>query len=193
MIVPPFYSSPTEDELFVHYKRIAEAISLPIMIYNNPFTSNVDMKAPLVARLSRIPNISYIKEFSGSVPRVSEIIRLCGEAMTVFAGYFPWESYLAGAAGYVSVFSNIAPDLSTALFVKTVEERDVEAGRRINDRIAALLDAISGDGRLRHQGGVGDARHVGGRSAPAPPASADAQDRAAASCAGRVRDCLPPD
>ncbi len=145
MIVPPFYSSPTEDELFVHYKRIAEAISLPIMIYNNPFTSNVDMKAPLVARLSRIPNISYIKELSGSVPRVSEIIRLCGEAMTVFAGYFPWESYLAGAAGYVSVFSNIAPDLSTALFVKTVEERDVEAGRRINDRIAALLDAISGD------------------------------------------------
>ena len=53
MIVPPYYYTPTEDEIFAYYKAIAEAVSLPIMLYNNPFTSNVDMSAKLVGRLTR--------------------------------------------------------------------------------------------------------------------------------------------
>lgn len=145
MIVPPFYSSPTEDELFTHYKRIAEAISIPIMLYNNPFTANVNLCAPLVARLSEIDNVRYIKESSGSVPRTTEILRLCGDRMTVFAGYHPWEAYLAGAAGYVSVFSNIAPGLSTEMFTTTVDKRDPEGGRAIYSRVMPLLDALAGD------------------------------------------------
>lgn len=145
MIVPPYYSSPTEDEVFEHYRRIAEAISVPVMVYNNPFTSNVDLKAPLVARLSEIDNISYIKESSGSVPRTTEILRLCGDRLTVFAGYHPWESYLVGAKGYVSVFSNIAPALSAELFTTTVDEKDAEGGRDIYHRVLPLLEALSGD------------------------------------------------
>lgn len=145
MVVPPYYSSPTEEEIFVHYRRIAEAISVPVMVYNNPFTSNVDLKAPLVARLSEIDNISYIKESSGSVPRTTEILRLCGDRMTVFAGYHPWEGYLVGAQGYVSVFSNIAPALSAELFTTTVDRRDPEGGRRIYHGVLPLLDALSGD------------------------------------------------
>jgi 4-hydroxy-tetrahydrodipicolinate synthase len=145
MVVPPYYSSPTEDELFEHYRRIAEAIGIPVMIYNNPFTSNVDLKAPFVARLSEIDNISYIKESSGSVPRTTEILRLCGDRMTVFAGYHPWEGYLVGAQGYVSVFSNIAPGLSAELFNITVDRRDPEGGRRIYHKILPLLEALSGD------------------------------------------------
>jgi 4-hydroxy-tetrahydrodipicolinate synthase len=145
MIVPPYYSSPSPDELFEHYRRIGEAISLPIMLYNNPFTANVDLKPPLVARLSRIDNVRYIKESSGSVARTSDIIRLCGDRMTVFAGYQPWEGYLVGAKGYVSVFSNIAPALSAAMFVETVDRRDAEAGRAIYDRVMPLLDALAGD------------------------------------------------
>jgi 4-hydroxy-tetrahydrodipicolinate synthase len=97
MVVPPYYSSPTEDEIFEHYRRIGEALTIPVMVYNNPYTSNVDLQAPLVARLSEVDNISYIKESSGSVPRTTEILRLCGDRMTVFAGYHPWETYLVGA------------------------------------------------------------------------------------------------
>jgi len=145
MIVPPYYSSPTEEEIFVHYRRIAEAISIPIMVYNNPYTSNVDLKAPLVARLSEIENISYIKESSGSVPRTTDILRLCGDRMTVFAGYHPWESYRAGAQGYVSVFSNIAPALSAEMFTATVDRNDASAGLRIYHQVMPLLDALSGD------------------------------------------------
>ncbi|MEC5293115.1 MULTISPECIES: 4-hydroxy-tetrahydrodipicolinate synthase [unclassified Aurantimonas] len=145
MIVPPFYSSPTEDELFEHYRRIGDAISVPIMIYNNPYTSNVDLKPTLVSRLAEIDNVNYIKESSGDVTRVTQILRLCGERMTVFAGYHPWESFLAGATGYVSVFSNIAPSLSRDLFVTTVEDGEPERGREIYSHVMPLLDAISGD------------------------------------------------
>jgi len=145
MIVPPYYSSPTEDEIFTHYDRIAQALSIPIMVYNNPNTSNVDLSAPLVARLSHIDNVSYIKESSGDVTRTTRILDLCGDRIAVFAGYHPWESYLVGAQGYVSVFSNIAPRLSTELFTTTVERSDPEAGRQIYRRVLPLLDALSGD------------------------------------------------
>lgn len=145
MIIPPYYCSPTPDEIYAHYRAIAAAISLPIMIYNNPFTSNVDLSAQLVARLSEIDNVSYIKESSGSVPRTAEIIRLCGDRMTVFSGYHPWESYRVGAAGYVSVFSNIAPALSAELYTRTVVDQDFAGSRAIADRIAPLLDALAGD------------------------------------------------
>lgn len=145
MVVPPYYSSPTEDELFVHYSRIGEALSIPVMVYNNPNTANVDLSAAFVARLSRIDNVSYIKESSGSVSRTMDIIRLCGDRMTVFAGYDAWESYRAGAQGYVSVFSNIAPALSTELFKVTVDQGNGEAGRQLYHRILPLLHALSGD------------------------------------------------
>ncbi|WP_159587146.1 4-hydroxy-tetrahydrodipicolinate synthase [Chelativorans xinjiangense] len=145
MVVPPYYSSPTEDELFRHYQRIAEAIAVPMMVYNNPNTANVDLKAAFVARLSGIDNVSYIKESSGSVPRVTEILRLCEERMTVFAGYHPWESYLAGAQGYVSVFSNIAPGLSAELFRLTVDEGDAKAGLALYRKVLPLLEALAGD------------------------------------------------
>ncbi|MCA3260293.1 MAG: dihydrodipicolinate synthase family protein, partial [Telmatospirillum sp.] len=57
MVIPPFYSTPTEDELFAHYKSIGEAIGMPIMIYNNPATANVDMRPETVKRLCAIDNV----------------------------------------------------------------------------------------------------------------------------------------
>ena len=65
--------------------------------------------------------------------------------MTFFAGYHPWESFVVGAQGYVSVFSNIAPALSTELFKVTVEQKDPEEGRQIYHRVLPLLNALSGD------------------------------------------------
>ncbi len=71
MILPPYYYTPTEDEIVRYYEAICEAVSLPIMLYNNPVTSNVDMSAELVARLARsFENIRYIKESSQDLARV---------------------------------------------------------------------------------------------------------------------------
>ncbi len=145
MIVPPYYSSPTHDELFEHYRRVGESISIPIMVYNNPFTANVDLVPSLVARLAEIDNVDYIKESSGDAGRVCEIQRLCGERMTVFAGYLPYEAYAAGAAGYVSVVGNIAPRLSAEMFARVVDERDLDGGRELYFRLLPLIHALAGD------------------------------------------------
>ena len=145
MIVPPYYSSPTDDELFVHYKRIAEAIAIPVMIYNNPNTANVDLRPTLVARMTEVDNILYIKESSGDISRVREIIHLTDGAMTVFAGYHPWESIRLGARGYVSVFGNIAPRMSADLYKLASNDKTAIEARDLYHRVIPLMDAISGD------------------------------------------------
>ena len=145
MVVPPFYSSPTEDELFEHYRRIGEAISIPVMVYNNPNTSNVDLRPEFVARLGEIDTVRYIKESSGDITRVREITRLSGDRVAVFAGYHPFDSMVLGAHGYVSVCGNIVPRHSADLYRLTVTEGDVDGGRDIYHRLLPLLDAIAGD------------------------------------------------
>ena len=76
MIIPPYYYTPTDDEIFNYYKAICEGCDLPIMLYNNPFTSNVDMSAKLVGRLTKaFPQIRYIKEASQRIERIQDIIR----------------------------------------------------------------------------------------------------------------------
>ena len=145
MIIPPYYSSPSEDEVYTHFARIGSAVSIPIMVYNNPFTSNVDLSPELLARLSTIDAVRYVKESSGDVGRVARIHDLTDGRMTVFAGYKPWESLRAGAQGYVSVFANIAPDLSAKLFDVTTMEQAIGPGSELNDKITPLLDAIAGD------------------------------------------------
>jgi 4-hydroxy-tetrahydrodipicolinate synthase len=145
MVVPPFYSSPSEDELFEHYRRIAEAISIPVTIYNNPNTANVDLKPHLVARLAEIDNVLYIKESSGDLSRIRDIEHLTKGKVTVLAGYHAHDSILLGAKGWVSVCGNIVPRLSADVYDLTVTEGGRTAGRATYHRLLPLLDAIGGD------------------------------------------------
>lgn len=144
MIIPPFYSTPTEDELFHHYKTIGEAISIPIMIYNNPATANVDMRPETVARLSRIDNIDYIKESTLEVTRVRDIIELCGDRMTVFAGILGYESFWLGAQGWVAVCSNLLPRESAELFTLVADRRDQPAALALYKRILPIVRWVGG-------------------------------------------------
>jgi 4-hydroxy-tetrahydrodipicolinate synthase len=176
MVVPPFYASPTPDELFVHYRRIAEAIGVPVMVYNNPFTSNVDLRPDLLARLSEIDNIRYVKESSGDLTRVREILHRSRGRMTVFAGYHPYDSMRLGADGYISVCGNIVPRLSAELYELTVTEGDVLGGRDLFHRLQPLLDAIAGD---LYVGATKAAMALVGRpvGAPRPPRLGLPEDR----------------
>jgi 4-hydroxy-tetrahydrodipicolinate synthase len=110
MIIPPYYYTPTEDEIFAYYRAISEAVSIPIMLYNNPFTSNVDMSAELVIRLTRaLENVRYIKEASMDIGRVFDIVEGTEGVMNVYAGQRPVESFLLGAVGYVNPYANYLP------------------------------------------------------------------------------------
>ena len=144
MIIPPFYSSPTEDELFHHYATIGAAIDLPIMIYNNPATANVDLTPPIVARLSTIPNVSYIKESTLEVTRIRDILELCGDRMTVFGGILGFESFVEGADGWVSVGSNIMPAAFAELFTLTADAQDYDAARALYKEILPVIRLVGG-------------------------------------------------
>ena len=107
MVLPPYYYTPTDDEIWRYYKAISEAIQIPIMLYNNPVTSNVDMSAALVARLTRdFDNIRYIKESSQDIARVRDVIEATDGVMNVFAGERQVDSFLLGAIGYVNPYGN---------------------------------------------------------------------------------------
>ena len=143
MIISPYYSSPTEDELFEHFRRISNAVSIPIMVYNNPNTANVDLRPEFIARLGNLENVRYIKESSGDISRVREIHRISGR-VSVFAGYHPFESLAAGAKGYVSVIGNFLPAESAAVCDLMDAGRHDEALHLYN-RMIPLLNAIAGD------------------------------------------------
>jgi 4-hydroxy-tetrahydrodipicolinate synthase len=134
MIIPPYYYTPTEDEIFNYYKAICEGCDLPIMLYNNPFTSNVDMSAKLVGRLAKsFEQVRYIKEASQRIERVHDIIVESDGLMNVWAGQRVLESYKMGAVGYVNPYGNYIPRASVR-FVEWAEQRrwdDVWAVQRI--------------------------------------------------------------
>jgi 4-hydroxy-tetrahydrodipicolinate synthase len=107
MVLPPYYYTPTDDEIWNYYKAVSESVALPIMLYNNPVTSNVDMSAALVGRLTRdFENVRYIKESSGDIARVRDVIEATDGVMNVYAGERQVDSFLLGAVGYVNPWGN---------------------------------------------------------------------------------------
>ena len=145
MIIPPYYYTPTEDEIFAYYKAICEKVSIPIMLYNNPFTSNVDMSAKLVARLTKaFEQIRYIKEASQEMARVYDIVEETKGVMNVFAGQRIVESYLYGAVGYVNPYGNYIPRASSRICDFIVEGR-IEDAKKI-ERLIGRMHAVINEG-----------------------------------------------
>lgn len=142
MIIPPYYYTPTEDEIFAYYKAICEEVSIPIMLYNNPYTSNVDMSAKLVGKLTRsFEQIRYIKEASQDMARVYDIVEETKGVMNVFAGQRIVESYLYGAVGYVNPYGNYIPRASTLICDWCAQKRweDAKQIERLINRIYAII------------------------------------------------------
>lgn len=142
MIIPPYYYTPTDDEIFNYYKAICEGCDLPIMLYNNPFTSNVDMSAKLVGRLTKsFEQIRYIKEASQRIERIQDIIVESDGLMNVWAGQRVLESYKMGAKGYVNPYGNYIPRASVK-FVEWAEQGrwdDVWAVQSIIQKFDAII------------------------------------------------------
>jgi 4-hydroxy-tetrahydrodipicolinate synthase len=111
LLVSPYYNKPTQEGLYRHYKAVAEKVDIPIVLYNVPGRTAVNILPTTVARLAEIKNIVAIKEASGDMKQVSEIIRLCGNKITVISGDdFTTLTLLAlGGKGVISVSANVAP------------------------------------------------------------------------------------
>ncbi len=142
MIIPPYYYTPTDDEIFNYYAAVDEAISIPVMLYNNPVTSNVDMSAALVARLCKsLESVQYIKESSLDLARVRDVIEASDGEIKVFAGERIVDSHLLGAIGYVNPFGNYIPVPSHRIFDLLDQGRVEEALviQRLIDRIEHII------------------------------------------------------
>ncbi|HID74607.1 MAG TPA: 4-hydroxy-tetrahydrodipicolinate synthase [Planctomycetaceae bacterium] len=141
MLAAPYYSLPSPDELWEHFRAVSQAVDISIMLYNYPGRTGVDMTPELVERLAELDNIRYVKESSGDVTRVSEIIRRCGGRMTVFCGCdsLALESFLLGAAGWVGGVVNVLPREHVELFELAAKRGDWPAARQLYYRILPAL------------------------------------------------------
>ena len=145
MVIPPYYYTPTDDEIFAYYRAISEAVSIPIMLYNNPFTSNIDMSARLVTRMTKaFENVRYIKEASMDVGRIFDIVEQTEGVMNVFAGERPVESFQLGAVGYVNPFGNYIPYSTARMWDYLVQGR-IEQAKEIQ-RLAEAVNEIIAEG-----------------------------------------------
>lgn len=138
--VTPYYNKPTQEGLFRHFKAIAESTSLPIILYNVPGRTAVNMLPETVARLAEVPNIIGIKEASGDISQIAEVIARVPEDFKVFSGddSITLPTVALGGVGVISVASNEAPRQMTAL-TRACLENDWDEARRLNRELLPLM------------------------------------------------------
>lgn len=151
MILPVSYWPLTPDEVFEHYERVAAAISVPICVYNNPWTTGVDMKPDFLVRLAKLDNVSCVKESTGDLTRISTIRRLTKDKLALIAG---WEStslqaFSAGATGRAPVVTNFLPREAMAFFNAAVHEDNNAKARGIWDQLFPICDYICAKSHIR--------------------------------------------
>ncbi len=143
LLITPYYNKPTQEGLYAHYRAVADAVDLPLVLYNIPGRTSVNMVPATVARLASHPNIVGIKEGSGSLSQVSEIIQSCGEQMVVLSGddALTLPMMAVGAKGVITVTANIAPaDMSS--MVDAWAEGNFEEARRLHYKMYPLFTSL---------------------------------------------------
>ncbi len=141
--ITPYYNRPTQEGLVAHFKKIADAVSIPIVLYNVPGRTGVNMLPETVARLAEIPTIVGIKEASGSLSQVSEIINLCRKDFNVVSGddVNTLPIMAVGGKGVISVTANIAPRLVSSM-VRAFEEGRLEEAQKLHHHLLPLHNSM---------------------------------------------------
>lgn len=149
LLINSYYAHPKEHEIYEHFKAVAESVKFPVMIYNNPFTSGVNISVDTILKVGRdVENITHVKESSGEIRNVRDISRQGEGSIKTFCGAddLALESFLVGAVGWISVAGNIAPRLAMDLYEKA-SNGELKQAWEIYDRILPLCDFIEGSGK----------------------------------------------
>ncbi len=141
--VTPYYNKPTQDGLIKHFTAVAEAVPLPIILYNVPGRTSCDLLPDTVARMCDVPNIVGVKEATANVVRATQIIQKCGARMTVLSGddFTMYPLYAVGARGVISVLSNIAPGWVAEMW-DAVQAGDWARARALHYRLQPLTELL---------------------------------------------------
>ena len=143
LMISPYYNKPTQEGLFLHFQKVAAAVDIPIVLYNIPGRTAVNMEADTIARLAKIDNIVGIKEASGSLKQVTDIIARCPGDFTVVSGedYLTYPMLCVGGRGVISVVSNVAPKDMADLCNLHFSGKQAEA-RELYYRLLPLCHAL---------------------------------------------------
>ena len=141
--VVPYYNKPSQEGIYQHFKTIAEATSIPMIIYNVPGRTVVSMTNDTILRLSEIPNIVGVKEASGNVGSNIELINRAPEGFAVLSGddHTALPFMLCGGHGVVTVAANAAPKLFADM-CRAALQGDIALARELNDRLIPIYDTM---------------------------------------------------
>lgn len=141
--VTPYYNKPTQEGLYQHFKAIAKAVPLPQVLYNVPSRTSVNMLPETVVRLAELPEVVAIKEASGDIGQMADIVRLAGDKITLLSGddNLTLPVLSIGGAGVVSVAANIVPR-DTADLVKAWEEGRIDEAKGLFYKLLPLCQAM---------------------------------------------------
>ncbi len=139
LLITPYYNKPTQQGLYEHYKRVAEEVSLPLILYNVPGRTGVNMLPETVARLSELKNIAGVKEATGDLKQVSDVIEFSRKGFCVLSGddFTTLPLLSVGGHGVISVTSNVAPG-AVAGMVRSFFEGNMEEARRLHFTLQKL-------------------------------------------------------
>ncbi len=143
LLITPYYNKPTQEGLFRHYTAVADAVDIPLVIYNVPSRTGTDILPETLARLAGNPRIVAVKEATGSLARASEIRLACGERLAILSGDdFTFLPLLeVGGQGVISVVSNVAPADMAGLYDAFASGDHVRA-RELHYRLYPLMKAM---------------------------------------------------
>ena len=146
LVVSPYYNKANPDGLYRHYEAIAAATQLPVIVYNVPSRTGMDISPESCSALSRISNIVGIKEASADITKLTKILRLCGERMTVWSGNDDMTVAAAalGAKGVISVLSNVCPVLTQAM-TRAALDGDFDTAAALQIQLQPLVEALFSD------------------------------------------------
>lgn len=143
LVITPYYNKPTQDGLFRHYRAVAEAVDLPIVMYNVPGRTGVNMAPETVARLAEVPGIVGLKEASGNLEQVSAILKSVPKKFCLLSGddslFFPMLAL--GAKGVISVASNVAPRLMAELY-DAYASGEISRAREVHFRLWPIFKVL---------------------------------------------------
>jgi len=143
LMISPYYNRPTQEGIYQHYKTVASAVGIPIIIYNIPGRTGSKIEPETLARLAEISNVAGVKEATGSVDQAIDVIRLCGERLAVYSGEdsLIYSLMALGGKGVISTVANIAPK-ETAQLTEACLRGNWEMGREIQFKLIPLIRSL---------------------------------------------------
>lgn len=144
MVLPPFYCHPSQDEVVAHYKYIMDNVDFPLVAYNNPGSAGIEVEQDTFKELFKLPNTAIVKESSGSMQKLTEVLIDAPEEVSVFCGCdnLAFESFADGAVGWISMLANVAPKACVDLFESVYDRKDLAHGFEVYKQILPALNVL---------------------------------------------------